>query len=345
MGKTQSKEIVRDLKLEVKPVKDCSESGLVGGSMTHLALKDHSSYLIGTVFRGLKLIENGAQVYSANLPEENNFFFDIYYVPPPLNYYLLIFKDQIFRKDINHKPPYLFMKLACCSRWGASLRYSKLLQRLIIRKDFNKISVINLKTRKLEIQCKKDIGQEIADFRLFGEKDNRVISVTRDGYILLYNLDFDKKRGVVGHYRIEVMSERTEEAISVALCEKSEYVFVELGNHDLETTYSCRFLVLKMSSNTFVKEAIIEQNQRPGQKTLFEPFRYVGNHILCVGLSKIHGAAQLFDYDVETKEFKEIEQKRVSHRESWPLKLCRFGHTFYYTGKRAKLMCLNVKIN
>ena len=90
----------KDLTVVVERVKDCKKEGLIGGPLTHVALKSHNSYLIGTEKKGLVVLENGSQEYSLKLPHKFDYLFDtIYY--PPLNCYFLVSFTKLYRKDID----------------------------------------------------------------------------------------------------------------------------------------------------------------------------------------------------------------------------------------------------
>ena len=83
------------MKLAVEQVKDCSEDDFIGGDWTHLALKNHNSYLIGTDKRGFKIIEDDKKIYSANFDRETSSFLQVIYIPPPLNCYLMASETRI----------------------------------------------------------------------------------------------------------------------------------------------------------------------------------------------------------------------------------------------------------
>ena len=319
------------LKLTVEIVKDCKEEGVIGGHWTHLALKSQNSYLICTFLKGLKIIENGSQIFSRMLTQNYNIILDAVYIAC-LNCYLIASNSKLYRKDINNKPPYFFMSVQCGFKPGAYLRYSKVNQRLVINKDSTNICVVNPSTRKIEVELKKSVGSYIIDFRLFGDWENRVISVTKDGYVILYNLDCDQKRGQVdSHYKIKMIEERREWPGSLAVCKRNLYVFVEIG-----AGYCSRNVILKLRQEGLVQIACIDQYA-------LESFGYIESHILWVGLSwSSNGPVQIFDYDTENGEFNELVDKRVSHQEYLPYKLHRLGDSLFYAGKKGKFMSLRL---
>ena len=193
-----------DLRVNIELVKNYEEKSRIGGQVTSIALKDHNSILIATLFKGLSVFENDIQVYTGPLPGKQRSLFDTTYYPP-LNCYFMASFSQLFRKDINDKPAYLFLNIWCGGRFGACLRHSNINERLFVNKDRHNISVVNPQTKKVEILMKKTVGDSIEDFKVFGKNENGVVSITSNGYIVLYNVACDHKNGEVAHQRVELI--------------------------------------------------------------------------------------------------------------------------------------------
>ena len=331
---------LRDLHVTVKEICNYNEQGIIGGNRTHLALKNLNSYLVGTQLNGIKVIEKGSQVYSSELPEDDSHLFDTIYYPPE-DCYFLASSFRLLRKDIDDQPPYVFMKVRCGIKDGACLIYSSLHQKLIINKDFENIAVINPKKTKIEIEVEKSVGNFILDFRVFGEEDESVVSVTNDGYIILHSLDYYNAVGSEVS-NLEFLEEAEEMPNSIAVCKKNEYVCVEIGKN--ASCLSSRMVILKLTDNAFTMTASVDLvSQKIRQKWAVECFDYADRRILWVGLSSDeNGPIQFFIYDTKTGVFKELEDRRESHHETEPLKLHRLGDKFYYTGNKGKLMSLSL---
>ena len=328
-----------NLELSIDMIKDCSEKGVVGGGMTYLALKNQTSYLIGTSERGLKVIERDNQVFSGKLPEDNLDIIDLVYVPS-INSYLFCSWTMLYRKEINHRPPYRWMAVRFGGRIGGFLRGPPLHHRLVINKQGESIALINPKTRKVEIAIKNNFRATIFDFKLFGEKEDRVAAVTVNGYVIVYNIDFDGKRGVVAHYH-EQLDTRKLNGLSIAVCPRNEYLCVEIE----ADRYSSRILIFQLTVNSLIQKACIS-TRRQGIKTKFalEWLGYFGNDMFWVGLPYGDNAvAQVYDYDRGAQELKELEEMREVHQEDRPVKLIRLGDKLYYTGRNGRLMRLGVR--
>ena len=311
------------LKVSFEDIRDFAELGKIMGQVTEVALKSLNSHLI--VINGtkppfqteLRLRDDGVEVYSGTLTGNITYLCDIIYLPAPFNCYLLAGWHHLYRKDIDDKPPYFFMDIECSYRRGACFRYSDLNKRLIINKDGLNISLINPKTKKIEVFAKKDIGGRIKDFRLFGEKENRVVAVTEEGYVYLYSFGYENKMGLVGHYQEELSEQRRESTRSIAVCQKNEYVFVEVSQSS--NPFLCsRMIILKLSQSQDIlaKIASIDQySQQIGYKYELECLGYVGSHIVWIGLTGgSKRLIQVFDYDLETQQFRELRVRESSVR-------------------------------
>ena len=342
--KPNNAHFIDKVKLNVDKVRDCKEEGVIGGIWTQIALKNHKSFLIATSRKGLKIFENGTQKYSLKLPTDFNFLMDAIYIPP-LNCYFLVSRSKLYRKDMDVKPPYLYMDLRTGGRVGAHLRFSRIHERLIVNKNMKNISVINPMTREVEIEVEGRIGDTIMDFRLLGEHENMVVSVTRGGHITLNSVDYEQKTfSVITHHQEQLMKERKECPLSIAVCNNDTYVFVEIGTVDYPSPKCSRMIILNLSQNKLIKTASIDQySQKIGEKWALECFEYVGEYILWVGISR-SGPVQILAYKTSSEELKELEDKRVSHQEDRPSKFYRMGRKLYYTGYNGKLMSLSMRI-
>ena len=334
---------IQKMELKIDEINSHQEEGIVGDDWTIIALKSPKSYVVGTMKKGLKLIENHKIVYSGTLPEEVTFLKDMIYIRE-MDCYFLNLNEKLYRKNVDNKAPYLYMDIVCGNGPGACFRYSNLHQKLIINKDGENVAAINLTKKKVEIVVEKSLSDEMCDFRLFGEQENRMVAITESCAIHLYQFDYLKKIGdLVSRYKIALMSERHEMGISISVSDKADYMFVEVGQSN--SPYFCsRMIILKVYGNSLVMQASIDQfSQKLGYKLALECCGRIGDLILWLGLSADSDAvAQVFYYNQRNGEFKEIEGKRVVHREFDPVKLHRIGSDFYYTGHDGRVLRLGI---
>ena len=335
---------LEDLRVHVEEMSDHKRVGIIGGGSTYIAVKDEKSYMIGTWQKGIKVIENCAQVFCDELNHNHERLNDMVYVKP-LDSYLLAYNHKLYRKDIDDKPPYLFMDINCDCRIATCFRWSKMNQRLVVNKDHENICVINLRKKQVEIEVKKRIGDRISDFRLFGEDEDMVVAITQDGHVLLYKFNFKKKVGkVVKTMDLELLNYR-ERGVSLAVCDNGQYILIEIGWIAIPTTsICCKMLLIEFYKDRLIKRANLGRySHKIGMKDVMEYYGHVGRHVLWVGLSRGEkGLVQVYEYDKGAETLSELELKRTSHEEHGPVKIHKMEDKLYYTGKFGKLMRLSL---
>ena len=336
---------LKNLKIQTQQLQNYSFVGndLIGGQLTHLAVKGPKIQMIGTLSKGYLLIENGGLKAHGKLPGTFNALQDLVYIKD-FDYYLMVIDSLIFRKDIDYRVPYIYMYTNCGDRHGSCLRYSVENKRLFINKDSRSISVVDLVRKKVEIEVPKLVGKRIMDFKLFGVTEDRVIAISEDGYLLLYRFNFQEKIGVVvDRVQIDLMSERNEKAISVAVCDGNEHFLVEIGQRGYPNCCS-RMMVFKVKNEGLVRMTEIDQiskglGHKPALTCLFTDKRIV----VWVGLTRNSGGVvQTYFYDKKAGALDELVQERKSHCENDPTRLVRHDGYLYYTGTRGGIFRLKL---
>ena len=335
---------LEQMQFSLERLDNLEEEGLIGGNLTSMAIKNLSSYMIGTRGKSLKVIENSSLIFCGQLPLKNARLDDMIYISTE-NCYLLAYNNKLYRKEIDSQPPFVFMDVRCGWRVGACFRFSNIHQRLIINKDRKNISAIYLQNKEI-FKVEKGLGTKITDFRLFGQNEENVVSITYDGFILLYQLNYEQKTGsVISNFKVQLLEEEGEIGTSVAVCDRNQYVLAEIGKSTNHLTCT-RMLFLKIEEdNLIIKSSIDTYFDLVGQKLALDCYGYARNHLLWVGLSRLEGGvAQVYDYDIERGELKELEEMRVVHQELDPAKIHKFQDEFYYTGSYGTIMKLSLGI-
>ena len=359
------------LTFEVETAKEELEEGLIGGDTTHLAVKDHSSYLIATNRKGMKVIDKNRVLFAAKLPSEANKLKDAIYCSKTCNFYLLCLNNNLYRKDINKKDIFLFLDSSVILgiRDGACMRFSADLKRLFINKDYKSISAVNLATKKLpgymssrssrgstaglgaklrtvEASADKAEGSEIVDFELFGMKHDKVVSVTKDGWIHFYEFSVASKGkkgrsvGISGKFKLQLMQATKEEANSITLCDKRVWMLVDLVNRTPKKLTS-RTLVCRMSASGLEPKFDLDASNGPILRS---------RAMVCLGTSNGVGyflgmgvkvpETYLLGLDVESGVLVELDGGRVGHGEDGVVAVERLGKYVYYAGSGGKVMRL-----
>ena len=327
--------------LTIEEISRHKESGIIGGNSTYLALKHSTTYMILTDEIGLKVIKNTKEVYSEKLPLAGGTADSALYISH-LDCFLISQDAILYRKDINSKAPYIYMDLSDFDCDRARLKYSPKNRRLIGVMDSDMLTAINMDEKRVELQVEKS-SNEVSCFEVFGENDHKLVTITEDACIQLHVFNFWMKKILsIFEQKINLIKERDEWGVSLAVCDRNEYILVEI---QANIRYCSRMILFKVKGNILIKEAILdpylEENRR---KDALECCGYYGGKLLWIGLEYIgFERAQLFEYNTETHDLKELVEARVEHREIWPLEIHRFGKKFYYTGVEGKVM--NIILN
>ena len=185
-----------------------------------IAMKSPKSYLIAKQKEGLQLTENGEEMFSGDFPAAEGHnqpnLQDVVYVHH-LDCYLIQLDSKIYRKDINGRSCYFFMNLGIKFLKVAFLRYSRLNRRLFIGNDAKSLSIIDLDRKRFDMALGNNLGSKIADYQIFGEKEDKIISLTAGGVIFTNVLNFSLKKVYSrSQIRIELDEEIMEAGSSIA---------------------------------------------------------------------------------------------------------------------------------
>ena len=337
---------INNFEVEVECLSAPRSKVITGDSATFLALMSESSFMVATNKKGIKVVKNGVQVYSGLLPlidGELKGLKDTIFIES-LDCFLLCYNNTLWRKNLDGTRPSLFMDVLCGGRDGACLQNSKIHKKIVISNHLNNLLVIDLQRRQVDIELKNTFGGCIRDFKIFGENEDRVLCLTRNGDLILFGIDFDQKSSlVIGDFRFGLKRKRNEGPLSMAICDKSRYVLVDIVSFQSELL-SSRMILFEVERNTIKMKACLDVfNQKIQYSLGLGCYGYVENHILWVGLStERKGFVRVFDFNRKTGELKEMIDRRQGHQEWGTFKILRFGEKFYYTGCFGKLMTLRL---
>ena len=332
--------------LAVNEISNHKQYGVIGGHLTYLAIKNPQNFMIGTHTRGLKVIKNNLEIYSKKFSEGESDLLDMIYVDH-LDSYLIYLNQRLYIKEINAKPAFVILDIGLSSKLGAFLRYSKINRRVVAFNQRENLSVINLERKQVEIEARirRERQSKKLDFRITGRKEEAVVSIAHDGSIELYTLNYDLRKVCTAHrQQIELIRERREQGVSIAVSDRGELVLARVGS---DTYTSSRSILFEVKGNFLVKKAVIDEfYENSCQKWALEFCGLVGRFTLWAGLSLDNGhtgVIHIYCWDREKQELRELKQSRVNSKDSRSLRLTRLGNRLYFTGWYGSVqeMCLH----
>ena len=308
------------------------------GIFTHLAVKDKKSYMVGNDGGKFKIVEDSDQTWYFDPPTHHGLMYDMIYIDH-LDCYFFYFYNNIYRKDINDSPPYIFMKIELSRRPGSIFSYSKINKKLIVAKNAIKVAVINLERKQTEILAKGRENDEILQFRLFGVDENKVICVTKKGYVYLTCFNYDlKKVCAFNTLKLNFIKKRKEIGFSISVSDNNDYALVEISGCHTDFPLCSRMAVVKIKDRLLEVVALLDvYDQKLGLKYALQPCGFFGREMIWVGLNGLD-LVQFYAFDSQRRELRELEEKRMNHQEKKPFKMYRIGNEFYYCGRNGKVM-------
>ena len=336
--------VLGKIKIRVEEIADHSELGLIGGKETRIAFKDPNSYLIASSKQGMKLVEENKALFLDNLPDPQwmRLINQIIYVES-LNCYFLQMPTELYSKNIDKKQPIPYMRLD--DRYS-EIQYSKENGRLICLKN-STLSVINLRTKEVEFKIESKY-YSTHRLRLFGKY--RVVTAGTTGrgakgFISLCKLNCQISYGIFfRNSEFELTGGDLEDYESyedLQVCDKNRYCFLSLKGSIDESEFLSRIVILDAFGDRLTLKVNVHLlNQRITPNLCLKSAGYVKDLILWLGISRDR-KVQLFCYDIEKEEVKELEERRVDSGDL-AYQIERFGDDFYYTGDGAKIMRITI---
>ena len=314
-----------------------------------LGLKNRQSYLICQQKSLLLLIEKSKRIYSKKFIR---FVRSILYIKNKNFYLIETTQNCLYVKEINKKPPYMILRANPETSRGQGLKYSEQKSRVIFVRDFNGIVIFNTNTMKVERALKQTFGGMIRSLSFFGEKDDKMIFLTLDGFVALNSLIMDRKkvssldtrksqnRNLIDYFKIAESGFNNEVGKTVVACPKNQRILVEMTFLDSTTS---RFLVFRLRDNKLYLMLNFDARptHQPGRRRLKYCVSLIGyrefeeaDHLLfltCVGkLNSNVMQVEIFGYNLENHTVARLNEFDEKFDEPVPTSIERFQQKFYF---------------
>ena len=320
------------------------------------AFKNPLSYLI-LCRSGMKLIEDSTEIYSVSFPvvpllfpmPEDSFrglrnVKDVIYVEH-LGYYLCFCDCQYFRKDIDGNPPYPYTGEMPLGESGEKFRYSRLNQRLLLVRN-GQIHVFNFGSKRVELEILRNEGlrYSLVDYKLVGRKENKLVYLTFEGSIYIFCLNFEMRK-ICSKQRYQVQIDfhqrKHENGVALEVCDQGKFFLVNIRSAVRNCT--SRMIVFELRGHKLIQAADLDIRDEGHSIGLAMSFwKRIGKHLIWITLSRRLGNALIFDFNGESGGLRELDGKRVRHKEFSPSKMCHFGDQFYFTGREGRISRLTL---
>ena len=313
----------------------------------HLAVKNKDSYLLLKLMAPPYMIENQGTVFILSSGKFPLYRDSVYY--RPLNCYFWNNNRKFYRKDIDTNHAYIFMDLVLFSKMPATtFRCSELNQRMFVAVDDGDILVINPRKRRVDLKVKTlEPAKQFCEFFVFGEKENKILTITEPGYIQLVNLNIQlKKVTSKGLSKIEFPRTDLPEVVSRAAVDpKGEFLLIQVKPRN--SFFVTSMMMYRIKGNSLALASTLDVLALGIVKIgALGCHGYENGKLVFVGLSQAdRGDIDIFEYDDRAKKITHLPLPRIySHQERSPLVMQRLDQYFYYSGLNGKVMRMKVEV-
>ena len=308
--------------------------------MVWAAFKNESTYIISTRNSGFKVIRNNVELYSYYRPREPRFTKLLYI--DHLDCFFLRQLNRLYRKNIDDAPPQFYMDL---ESWNVDILTYSPANRILIARKSSQLAIIYLQSKRAEFKLDHTIFMIFDKFRLFGKNENRAVFSTHFGDIYFFNFNFRNRKLVSRtQHKIELIQDRIELVVSIAVSDDNEHLFCELHSGLRNCS---RMMIFGIKNSLLVKKAVLDvSGQCLKSKRALSCCGGFEGLIFWVGieLDEPPGRGQLFCYDGERGRLVEFEEKRVGIKVGTKIyEFQRVGNSFFYLSQFGDILRLSVK--
>ena len=215
---------------------------------------------------------------------------------------------------------------------------------LVLNRAYQSIIAVEIspdgsRGRHLEVQ--KQRAAEIRDHQVYGDENNQVAALSKDGVITLMKFEFDPQSHgrIEGEFRLNLLDSgqsSKEFALTLSVCPMSRYFFV---NSYIKDSFS-RVIILELSDGELSTKASIDmRNQQLRYSLAAKVYGYFSRYLLFSALTCSKKAELItFVYDTLSNSFKELKNLRRQIGDFEPRKIDQFGQTLYSSGSSGRLV-------
>ena len=337
---------IRDLffmNFQVEDVTSFQGSLQVGGSETRLAVKDASSYLIATMYKGYTLVENGEKKAETRFPAGVDFLEGICYARN-VDAYFMVLHRKLY--NLGTKTTQLELWIDQTIGWShhTPLEYSDKVKRILTSVGADKIAVIDPRYKAIEFEY--DLGKDhnIVGYKFIGRNHEYIVFLTWYRHIGLMKYDPNTKKGsIITKLQFTEHSSVSGETALYFEMDSTQKVILVSTTYQDGTWFHSRMIAFELWNNKFIlKDFVSDPKLKRIEAIRF--VRYHKNFAIFVAVDQADGGTtHLFKYDIETGKLTEDTRKRVPVGEHLAKDLLRVEDWFYYTGKKGNLRKLRLE--
>ena len=273
-------------------------------------------------------------------------FLDSVYSPVTNQYYIYEKNVGILKKDTTSNPPILCYRNKSKEKYtGRTLKIGGM-GKVLVTKNIGKI----IKVLKIlpngdfgnRLVINKENTQNICDFQVFGEAQNKICTLTYYGRIHLFMFNpanFKLLQKI--NTKFELLEGQPEFGFQLSICPQSRYLSVHTQFKDRGDRWvASRILIFEYNGFSIKQKTWVDmrhENFYPFFSTSF--YGYFDNFLILAALTYSNPSTLVtYVYDIESERIEEAKKLRRTNGESFPLKIVRFGGCLHSCDRNGKLI-------
>lgn len=223
---------------------------------------------------------------------------------------------------------------------GRTLRSALNSKALTINKEKKTIMIVEVSDKGdigKQMEITNDYGSRIYDHRVFGEKGDHIAILTKEGWLVLYKFDIEKKEdSLIDRIRMNSLEQREEYAFTLAVCPRHRFFAYHLSDSNHRAS---RLLIYELGGNNIL--TLMDEIDF-GEMGIYRFFAlsfydYFGDHLLLTAITHHQNNPRVltFDYNVKTNKLKEMESLRQTVDAIYVKKIIKVEGGFIFSDSNA----------
>jgi len=230
---------------------------------------------------------------------------------------------------------------------GRSLRIGLHGRALVFYKDCTSIMIIEIEQEtqrrgKKILTVQKDFGGAFFGVEVFGEDQDMLACLTRDGWLQIYKFSLDELSSkIIACLCMKMIPERNEIAVTLGVCPKSRLILIHTRNNNKSSFKASRIFLVEFRDGFLIRRNCLDLYQSSQTYFLTTGLFYLNPTSLVISAithSSSSSHILTFEYDVENDKLTEREDLRNNIGAIYPKKISLFDRLILCSDKNARFI-------
>ena len=311
------------------------------GKISEIAFKSVDSYFTINQNSKSELIDKGSLIYSNERSKWlKNKSGVVYY--RPMNCYFFNYFGNLYRKDIDSKPPHLFLSKfrSPVRNWTYMIKASVVNSLLLVLQENDRLVVVDPRLKKTNAFLVKSGLEKIVDFELFGEKEDKVVILHSKCQVSICSLTPHEQ--ILDTFDPCFNYKAAHQPYSIQLCQRNRF-FAITPRRNAKFVFKCGFAIFEVTDDSKLKLRVKMMTEDIAS-SFVRIVGYSQNFLVFLSFSKTFedNWAWLFGFDLNSGRIVSMKDRAVQHGGELVKWIQRVGYGFYFSTPEGKMIKLIV---